>query len=275
MPYYVIDDRHYSLLRNCSKKAKTAFLNIESKIPFRNLRKIVEICYELVCEVEKDKASLGDGFAAVFTACKKLDHEQYELADILSKQLVHRFTTTATLKLPLFAYLLTNHGIYDYFNADLEFRINLFQTATRGMLDYLHDLHLDCQENIQQCIEGFHQFVQLSTVISPNILIWQPSSSSLHHEFPFFMEIVKRVSSMPCSEAAVERLFSRLTHVFNTTRAHANDKTLNARLTIKMNYLLNQPVRKPKHFPSAISIYSHLFDHAADYLPLEYYASNR
>ena len=259
--------KYYAILRHNNDKLSDAFQNIEHFIYLSNLYHIIEIAYEMICAVEKDSAHLSDGFLAVFSTCQRLSREKHQISIDLAKSIIHRFMTTETLYLPLFAYLLTPHGIYDYFNSSTQFQTQLHTTALQGAYAYLKDLSLATNANIQEIHDGFFEFIQNSAISKPDELIWD-HNSSLNVNHPLFSEIARMVSSMPCSEAAVERLFSRSQHVFVTTRAAVSDQTLNARLAIKMNYILQQSQSKQgQTFPDMIQNYSDIFEQSVKYMP--------
>ena len=211
--------------------------DIRSHFPnLYELLDILQITWNMVSQIEGDNESLADVFPIVFNAVIDLNKTNTRLGNEIANALYDRFTTTTHMQLHLFAYLLTKEGKRYYLTQTKDYnqRRKLEEFAKEGLVGYLEGSH---QMRIkEECVNGFIKFLSLPDIDDAHSFFKNQSNEFVRVN-PEFSIVCNKILSMPCSEAAVERLFSHLQHVFINSTPSISSEMINARVAIKMNYI--------------------------------------
>ena len=141
------------------------------------------------------------------------------------------------------AYFLTPEG-FDYFqNLDKE-KMDFEISQIKSYFDYYFGSRFLTEEENELTIDLFErQFNFLINMIEipdlGNIYeFWNQMRSD--PDLSLISEIALRLLSMPCSEAAVERLFSNMKYLFGIRNTDSAEELVNAELGIKMDKIYDK-----------------------------------
>lgn len=149
----------------------------------------------------------------------------------MANALHNRFLYTCPLQLPIFAFLLTNEGLYYYrrfYEEDSEF----VDAAINGMVCYQIERDIDADVIEINC-NAFKDYLEIFNIerfssFSDVLEMWEfyeKNDPEIGIPTSFFT-LAKEVLQIPSSEAAVERLFTFLSDLTSNKMCNSKEQTL-------------------------------------------------
>ena len=225
---------------------KDSFIQIQKSYDWNDLAEALSITWNLIKALEKDLAALSDVFQYAFMALKSLSAKDTSIRRQLYFALFERMLTGDELCLPCTAFLLTPEGknAFDSISDTTIFNRVLY-CGMKGLSIYAKDRKIYDEESLS------HLFIQFMT--DPSNTLAQCTSNIVEY-YSYMMQIANdplmksfysiafEIVQIPCSEAPVERLFSHLERFLAPQCHHQSEDLLNAKATIKMNYLFSHEI---------------------------------
>ena len=240
------------LKRNCTKittivqsmsskkkeviQVKKAFAQLENNnLTLQCLSKMLKAGYKAIKELEGDFEYIYDIWPAIHNLYNSLQKEEHPLAYELWTSIMNSMMKKDTLGLPLFAYSLLSNG---YMFIKTNPNAALLQKACEDAIThYINITHQnEISDNLLNNLLTEYRYFMTSfndqNAFLLDINYWKEE----HNAFNVLRCIALQLFSIPCSEAAVERLFAYLGHAYTPAMSCENIDLINARLTIKYNY---------------------------------------
>ena len=146
--------------------------------------------------------------------------------------LKHDFSIT------LLAFTFTRTG-HDFVKNEIHLKM-ILPGLKKTLCYYLH--YTNQYANAQQIVQLYRTYICDDI---PNEALFYWDDLQTHHGCYDLAPIANQLMHIPCSEAAIERLFSHLSYFFNSHNKHTKEDLIDYRLTIKMNYIF-QHAEKPR-----------------------------
>lgn len=236
------------------------FLFIENNFQWQYISSILNSIEHLFKKLEDDNSSIADLYESITTTLHELKTidsihpkiDKCNIAEAIYNSIKNRFTEE--MEIPCFAYLITGPGLRYIEKNNIE-TTNLVIFAKNGCKNYVSN-NSDSKEkcNFFDIFLSYHEFSPLYqietikesinfwiTILNEDSCVFFPNVYKDHPEIKEFekkfAEIAFRVLSIPCSEAACERVFSHLTDILMNNKRNLPFDTLNALMIIRINSL--------------------------------------
>ena len=214
---------------------------IKTDVGWDNLLKMVKYAWDFIENIEGDHVSIAN----IFPSIKQVWHYLLEMNTRASIKfaniILHRFCKTVHLKLPLFAFSLTQEGL-DWFR---NYPGNSFlNDSIEGMKIYAKDRNI---QHIDVLLEMYD--LHLSTcslndfnAFSLPIEFWKAKENNTNESLQcrLFAKFAVEVLSIPASEAAVERIFASLSALIDSREKRCKPDLINAKLCIKYDVIFEK-----------------------------------
>ena len=238
-----------------------------------NIYSILQFEEFLIKKLERDCSSLADvffNFKITLDQLIKFNNDNPKpsdsnIAQSIIDSLLHRFTTTIQLQFPILAFFLTGNGLrylreknlqhfisedialnifteYEKENKDLEKLVNFFNL-------FIKYYELTFLYTVNTTHDSFDFWMKI--LHGSEFWIVKPTELLLHKELQGFEKkfasVAIEILSIPCSECAVERVFSHLADLLLNNKRNLSFETLNALLIIRMNSIFLQQDNQNSH----------------------------
>ena len=245
---------HYQSLDEIIKS-----FQIFQDVSLSDLADILNVFWETIKELEGDLKRVGDVWVCVTNMVRELQSfKDNSFADTLIRETYHEIFSKGDFELVLITYSLTGVGRRDLidnfgvqqvifvFNRFIGVKFELWpllaNILTKQYNDYMTD---DVYNNIDIGYE-----------------FWKEEAEGEHTRIPQLAIFALKYMDIPCSEAAVERLFAHLGNLYNKQSLNSKNDLLQARLSIKINYIFQQNSKKnSSDICNIINFYSNIEKH--------------
>lgn len=183
----------------------------------------------LIKFVESDKVNLGHMMNEFIYAYHHLSNNKSKESRYLANRLFNRFSKDCPLDLPAFAYLLTKEGITYVFKAPEKEKQAYIDYAIERLKNYIINRKLP---NIDEMLFLFIRYLEKHSIE------WFSDSKTPYEQWKEiqndFGMIAREVLSIPCFEAAVEKLYSYLTEIISSSMYNSSIESIEARLRVHL-----------------------------------------
>ena len=219
-----------------------AFRIFGSKITFDVFFTCMKASWDLIKHFEGDHSTISSVWFYIVEYYGILSKyfEDYDFTKKLWIKIIRQISFKNDLLITLLAFSFTKQGhdliacsitkreMLNYMIGTLDIYLRRTnQTTLVNDLKTIHKLYISYIEN------PFDEYERWETLEPSNPLYG-------------LGQIATQLLEIPCSEAAVERLFAHLNNFFNSHSKQTNEDLLNSRLTIKMNYIFKH-AEKPEY----------------------------
>lgn len=249
---------HYKFLNNQQSIENFSF--IEQNFKWKYISSILNSIEYLFKKLENDSSSIADLYKNITNTLHELKNinsinpknDTFNIAKAIYNSITNRFTKE--MDIPCFAYLLTGPGLRNLNENNIEVQ-NLIIYSKNGCKNYVsNDFYSQKICHFFDIFLNYHEFSPLFKInsIKESIIFWyrvQNDEETLfypkvYEDHPEIREIEKKFSkiaiqilSIPCSEAACERVFSHLSDILMNNKRNLPYDTLNALMIIRINSL--------------------------------------
>ena len=259
---YIISHKQY-----LNEYFLSVFNYIQIQYNWLIIHSILHLLESLILKLEGDYSSIGDVFYNFKTTLNELikindtipeDTEPNITKDIINT-LLFRFSKTVTLEMPILAFFMTGKGLvyanikddqyyltagtgidalknYAKNSSKLEKLVQFFKI----LLKYNNDTFLIDQDTTEDSVTFWKSVLEGGP-------LWRKVPEFLKNNAEYtgfekkYAKFALKVLSIPCSESAVERVFSHLSDLLMSNKRNLSFHSINSILIIRMNSIfLNQ-----------------------------------
>lgn len=239
---YII--KHYQKINQNSNIADS-LKKIEDTIGWEQLHDLLAIMDKFIKSVEKDLATISDVGFHFLIAYNRLIEMNTPASLKLSEHFKIRFMKKNHLRLPLFAFLMTQAGL-QYFRSNPNSADFIKGNAIAGIKEYMKNRGIQSPifghniDSFQKYLSEFSidEFTEFRTPIE----MWKNlSQNNQKSDFPiYFIHLIIEVLQIPASEAPVERIFSALSRIARSETKNVTPQTLNSRLIVRFDTIFSE-----------------------------------
>lgn len=228
---YILD--HKNLINFQDEKVQKYFEIIESNVTWKNLLNILETANNFITLIEEDQANLADMMNAFIYTYRQLSGNHSKESECLAQCFLDRFWNDCTLQLPAFAFLLTKDGLIYISKAPEDEKKVFIEYAIDGLQNYMEKRKLSNFETVLSLFNNYLENLPIdwfSDDLSP-----YENWEQIHNDFGI---IACEVFTIPCTEAAVERLYSYLSSITSSSMYNSSLEMIESRLMIHIDSIL-------------------------------------
>lgn len=215
------------------------FDEIEKKITWDILKKILETMWHFIQFIERDHTNLADlmkGYLITYHELKRINTEE---SLFLAEKFHQRFSDTCPIDIPSFCLLMTKDGLIYLKNnsIELEEKIKILDLAHSGLKRYLFLRKIN-EKVTNTVLADFDRYLEECPInfFSDHMSAFENWSKLKTDLANFACEIL----SIPCTEAAVERLFSFLSSITSSSMYNSSLELIESRLMIHFDSLFRK-----------------------------------
>ena len=215
------------------------FDEIEKKITWDILKKILETMWHFIQFIERDHTNLADlmkGYLITYHELKRINTEE---SLFLAEKFHQRFSDTCPIDIPSFCLLMTKDGLIYLKNnsIELEEKIKILDLAHSGLKRYLFLRKIN-EKVTNTVLADFDRYLEECPInfFSDHMSAFENWSKLKTDLANFACEIL----SIPCTEAAVERLFSFLSSITSSSMYNSSLELIESSLMIHFDSLFRK-----------------------------------
>lgn len=214
-------------------KIQKYFNEIESKITWKNLENILKILNNFITIIEEDQTNLADLMNEFIFSYRQLSNGNSIESKFMAQCFYNRFWNDCHLYLPAFAYLLTKEGLL-YIKESPENEKQMFiDFAINGLHDFI------MKRKYTNFNEVFNLFINYLNDLPIEWFSDDLSPYEKWEKIPNDLGMIAcEVLTIPCTEAAVERLYSYLSQITSSPMYNSSIEVIESRLMIHLDSLL-------------------------------------
>lgn len=232
---YIQKDKN-SIYRNSSNsEIQESITKIEEGVSWEILENILEIMNNFIVFIEQDHTNLADLMSGFILTYHELSNIESKLAQLLAKAFFDRFSKNDNLNLAAFAYLLTKEGL-EYINkASFDEKEVFINFSIEGLTNYMNIRKTQNQKDIISLYSNYLDNVQIEwfSENKSSYQMWEEVKND-------FGVIACEVLMIPCTEAAVERLFAFLSSITSSSMYNSNLELIESRLIIHFDSIFRK-----------------------------------